>query len=359
MPNLAIIHAGVAELPNGTPLVVALTGGTTGIGSYVARALARTFTNQGAKLRVYIVGRNAERAETLLQYGRSTSPGSEWRFVQVADLAQMKDVDRASAEIVRMEEEAPFAGGKARLDVLYMSQALSPVQESKRTEDGIDAQMSLLYYSRMRFIQNLTPLLTNSSATTGARVISIFAGSMESNVKPDKLLIGIPPKETYGVTAVRNHTVFMKTFMFEALAEKHAGKISFVHIYPGLVDGPVFYSDVNPLWFRVLWRVFKPLASLYMTAPDVCGEIMVYLATARYPAKGVFELGGGGESKVVGGVAFSSQREHGGGAYGVGQRGDETKAVSYAQARKDDTAEKVWQHTMEVLEGNQKTNAGL
>jgi NAD(P)-dependent dehydrogenase (short-subunit alcohol dehydrogenase family) len=132
MPNIQTIQEGIAQLLQGPALVVALTGGTTGIGSYVARTLARTFAKNGSNLRVYIVGRNAERAEELLKYGRETSSGSDWRFVRVSDLSLMSEVDQGSKEIIRQEEEAPFAGGPARLDVLYMSQALSPVQQSNR-----------------------------------------------------------------------------------------------------------------------------------------------------------------------------------------------------------------------------------
>jgi hypothetical protein len=144
----------------------------------------------------------------------------------------------------------------------------------------------------------------------------------------------------------------MKTFLFEALAEKHAGKISFIHVYPGLVDGPTFLSDVNPLWFRLVWRVAKVLMSWYMTSPRVCGEVMVFLGMARYPARG---LGVGvkdsEEGKAVADVAFSSMRERGGGAYAVGQRGDEKKEVSYKKLRQSDTTDRVWKHTMGVLEG--------
>jgi hypothetical protein len=208
------------------------------------------------------------------------------------------------------------------------------------TEEGIDAQMSCLYYSRIRFIENFTPLLL--AAPTSAHVISIFAGTMEETIKPGgDLPIGVPPPAIYGVSTVRGHTAFMKTFAFEELAEKHAGKISFNHIYPGLVDGPTFYRDVNPLWIRIIWQIMKPLAMLYMTAPAMCGEVMVFLATQRYPAKGI--VASGSE------VAASSQQEIGGGAYSVGQRGDEKKAVSYVKTRKDDIGKKVWEHTMEML----------
>lgn len=131
MPNLQTIRAGISELPTGQPLVVALIGATTGIGSYVAKTWATTFAKHGSKLRIYVVGRNAARAEVLLKYGRETSPGSDWRFVQVSDLALMQEVDRVSNVIIQQEESSPFAGGPARLDALYLSQARSPLHEAK------------------------------------------------------------------------------------------------------------------------------------------------------------------------------------------------------------------------------------
>jgi NAD(P)-dependent dehydrogenase (short-subunit alcohol dehydrogenase family) len=132
MPNVETIRDGIAVLPEGAPLVFVLVGGTTGIGSYVARALANTYAKAGSKLRVYIVGRQIDRAETVFQYGRDTSPGSDWRFIKASDLSLMSDVDKISQEITKQEEEQPFAGGPPRLDVLYMSQALSPLQPSNR-----------------------------------------------------------------------------------------------------------------------------------------------------------------------------------------------------------------------------------
>jgi hypothetical protein len=215
--------------------------------------------------------------------------------------------------------------------------------------------MSLLYYSRMRIIQNFIPLLTAALST--AHVISIFAGSMEDGSKSSEMLLGVPPPASYGVTTVRQYTAFMKTFFFEELAEKHAGKISFTHIYPGLVDGPVFYSDVNPLWFRVLWRVLKPLVSWYITASNVCGEVMIYLATERYPPKGIVVPDS--QIRIPGGVASSTQLELGGGAYGVGQRGDGNKFISYEKARRSNTAKEVWGHTIEILTEIEKKHTEL
>jgi NAD(P)-dependent dehydrogenase (short-subunit alcohol dehydrogenase family) len=141
MPNIKIARKDIAALAEGPPLVAVLIGATTGIGSYVARALANTFAKDGAKLRVYIVGRNVSRAETHIQYGRKTSPGSDWRFIAVPDLTLMSDVDRFSQEIIKQEEASPFAGGPPRIDLLYMSQALSPLQASP------SMHIRLLYFS--------------------------------------------------------------------------------------------------------------------------------------------------------------------------------------------------------------------
>jgi NAD(P)-dependent dehydrogenase (short-subunit alcohol dehydrogenase family) len=382
MPNIKIIRETLAELPNGPPLVVAVTGGTTGIGSYVAKALATTFAKSGSKLRVYIVGRNATRAESVIAQGQEISPGSEWRFVKGTDLALISEVDRASAEIIRQETEAPFHGGPARLDLLYMSHCYPILKERSSksldiscfglphepvtrqnqrlifcalaTTEGLDAFLSTTYYSRIRFTLKLMPLLTASP--TPAHVVSIYAGGMEDGTAPGELPLGCPPPAIYGVSAVRKYTCFMKAFFFEDLAEKHAGKVSFSHVYPGLVDGPAFSSPDMPTWFKIIWTFLKPIALLvYMTPPDTCGEAMLYVATPRYTAKGGLE----NDQKLLGGVevARGTDGEVGSGAYALGQRADEwSKGKSYEKVRTEETHKQVWDHTMEVLDGIEKEN---
>ena len=129
MPNMKAISAAVAELPKGPPLVAALPGGTTGIGAYIAKALATTFAKDGSKLRVYIVGRNAQRAEDVINEAKKISPGSEWRFLKATDLALISEVDRCCAEIIRQETESPFHGGPVRLDLLYMTHCYPILKE--------------------------------------------------------------------------------------------------------------------------------------------------------------------------------------------------------------------------------------
>ncbi|KAJ6104658.1 hypothetical protein N7523_010978 [Penicillium sp. IBT 18751x] len=351
MPNLKVIRSAVAELPKGQPLVVCLVGGTTGIGSYVAKSLARAFASHGSLLRVYIVGRNATRAAEVIAQATSTSPGSDWRFVQATDLALISEVDRSCEEIIQKESEAPLHKTPS-IDLLYMSHCYPILGKPTITSEGLDAFISTVYYSRMRFILQLLPLLTASSLP--GHVISIYAGGHEDGTSPGELPIGCPPPETYGVTGVRKHTCFMKTFMFEELAERNAGKLSLTHIFPGLVDGPAFYSPEMPYWFKILWRVLKPLASFYMTSANDCGDVMAYLATSRYPAKGTTDKQTAGGNEVVN----STLGEYGGGCYAVGQRGDVgAKGKSYAKVRKDETSKLVWDHTMETLTKIEENNA--
>ncbi|CAH0038243.1 unnamed protein product [Clonostachys solani] len=349
MPNLATIKAEISKLPDGPPLVAALPGATTGIGSYIATVLASTYAKHGSKLRVYIVGRNAVRAKSVIAGCQKLSPGSEWRFVSATDLALISEVDRCCDDIIKQETEAPFHGGPVRLDLLYMTYCYPILKERHTTPEGLDSFISTVYYSRIRFITKLLPLLTASPKP--GHVISVYSGSFQDAVEPGKLPIGLPPDSEYGVAGVRRYTTFMKTFLFEELAEKHAGRLSLTHIYPGLVDGPGFLSDEMPKWFRVTWRVLKPvLRHIYMTSPEDCGAVMVYLATSHFPAKG---------QDAPEGVKpeTSSQDQLGGGAYAVGQRADAPNKVAYSNVRQGDTVKLVWDHTMKTLEDIEKANA--
>jgi hypothetical protein len=132
MPGLDVIHSANAELAD-APLVAVLTGGTTGIGSYIAEALARVFAKTGSNLRVYIVGRNASRADVVMKSGQSISPGSDWRFIKATDLALIREVDRCSAEVIKQETESPFHGGHARVDLLYMTHCY-PILKERSSE---------------------------------------------------------------------------------------------------------------------------------------------------------------------------------------------------------------------------------
>ena len=203
----------------------------------------------------------------------------------------------------------------------------------------------------------LLPLLTASPLP--GHVVSIYAGGFEDGNKAGQLPIGCPSPSEYGVGGVRKYTAFMKAFLFEELARKNAGHLSLSHIFPGLVDGPTFYSNDMPTWFRYTWRVMKPFASVGMTSTDDCGQVMTYLLTSRYPARGTVDKENKNANDANGaGVAQSSDGVIGGGSYSLGQRGDvPAKGPTYGKIRQEGVAQKVWDHTVETLERIEKENA--
>ena len=211
------------------------------------------------------------------------------------------------------------------------------------TTEGLDSFLSTTYYSRVRFILQLMPLLT-ASPTRPGHVISVYAGGFEDGTKPGDWPVGLPSAESYGVTSVRKHTCFMTNFIFEELAARHEGKLSLIHIYPGLVDGPAALGPDMPLWFRTLYRLMKPLMFFFMIKPADCGQIMVHLSSDHYAPKGV-EKDASGKPTAKG-----SDGKVGGGSYALGATADVNhKTLMYERMRQPETAQKVWDHTMETL----------
>ena len=81
-------------------------------------------------------------------------------------------------------------------------------------------------------------LLLTASPLPGY-VVSVYAGGFEDGTPPGELRVDCSPPSTYGVSTVRKHTCFLKTFFFEELAEEHAGRLGLSHTYPGLSTDPV------------------------------------------------------------------------------------------------------------------------
>ena len=124
MVHLDIVRTTNATLAKSQPLVAVFVGGTSGIGEYTLRALASAHGTTGKRLRVYLVGRNAASAVRILADCRKECPAGEFLFIQARDLRLLRDVDKACAEIIRLEKEEEGNGGHARIDMLFMSQGL-------------------------------------------------------------------------------------------------------------------------------------------------------------------------------------------------------------------------------------------
>lgn len=216
--------------------------------------------------------------------------------------------------------------------------------------------MSLLYYSRMRLIHQLLPLLTaHSSPELPAHIISVYAGGMESKGKfhADDLSL----RFNYSFSDARTNVIYMKTMFFEHLANDYPGKLSLVHVYPGLVITPAFKAGIKtpsyPLWFRVLARGLTPIAQLTIATPVIeSGQRTLFLASDRYPSQPTVDSKAQATTTTHGlPIAVASDGKLGGGAYSCAVSGETSKGLekAYAKLRKEGFYDRVWTHTMDAF----------
>jgi hypothetical protein len=214
--------------------------------------------------------------------------------------------------------------------------------------------MSLLYYSRMRFIIQLLPLLLASLLP--AHVVSVYAAGMEGKLFPEDLSLRDP--KHYGFANCRSHVVYMKTLFMETLAERHRGRLSLVHVYPGLVITEAFDKVRLPTWVKLIWRwLVAPIIRPFSVPPRESGERILFLATPRFPARQKLETGTTAKGDKVtategdAGIAMGSDGNRGGGAYAVNWDGETISTEkAYKKVREEGLAGKVWDHTMRAFE---------
>lgn len=176
--------------------------------------------------------------------------------------------------------------------------------------------MSLMYYSRMRIIVQLLPLLLKS--TLPARIVSVYAAGFEAKFYPEDL--SLRDLKIYSYSQARSHMIYMHTLFMETLAENHPDKLALTHIFPGIVMGPTFYSSEHPLWFRIVFRLLHPLLSRFIAVPrQESGARMMSLASSRYPAR----VSESSKSYAKGSVAIGTDGKPGSGAYSLGWKGEQ------------------------------------
>ena len=338
MTKLEAIRAANKKLVESRPLVAVFVGATSGIGSYTLLELAKTHGTVGQGLRVYLVGRKQHAATKIFAQCREHCPKGDFRFVPGGDLSLMRDVHGACKEIV--QQEGLEADG--RIDVLVMSQGMLLFGDRKETVEGLDTSMSLLYYSRLRLVTLLMPLLL--ATESAAHIISVYAGGYEGKLFADDLSLRQPGH--YSFANCRSHVVYMKTLVFEKLAQEHAGKLALVHVFPGVVMTNGFSGDQLPGWFKIMWTVAKPFARLMSVPTDECGQKTLNLATDRYPASGE-RIDQSAE------VAIGTDGTIRSGAYAVQDGKAVIVTMAYEETKlgmkKKELKENVWKYTMDAF----------
>ncbi|QKX64052.1 uncharacterized protein TRUGW13939_11225 [Talaromyces rugulosus] len=338
-----------AAIPPTTTPVAVFIGATSGIG----RASLLQFAQHTAqnKPRVYFVGRSQAAADEILQQLRRIKPddgadggggGAEYVFIQ-ADVSLLSQVDEVCKQIKEKESV---------INVLFLSQGT--LDMTTETSEKLSLILALSYFSRMRFIANLLPLLqTAGTATMFSRVISVMAGTKEGPINPSDIAgKHVAPWKS------RGHMCSMMTLTMEHFADDNNNndsynQVSFVHAYPGFVDTGLGRSMKGFVGgaMKAVFTLAKPLLVKHYIPLEECGDRHVFLATSsRYARAG----GSSSQSQpaVVEGVetvaaAVGTNGQIGSGVYSVDETGESADArvqTLLEELRQNGVKEKVWQH---------------
>lgn len=144
------------------------------------------------------------------------------------------------------------------------------------TDEGLHYPAALTFHSRNRFISNLLPLIDHATALR--RVVSVFIGTLEGQIKMDDFQAW-----HMKLMANRDHAASITTLALEA-HQRGNPSVSYVHNFPGMVRGGITRGTEGPLMaaFRAIFRVIGPL--VYMPSEEA-GDRHLFLSTsARYAA---------------------------------------------------------------------------
>ncbi|PGH13901.1 hypothetical protein AJ80_06170 [Polytolypa hystricis UAMH7299] len=340
MVSLEAVRANNTGLKNlGPGLVAVFVGGTSGIGE----TTAREFVRHTSSPRVYLVGRSQPDASRIIEELKAINPEGKVSFIKT-DASLLRNVDEACKEIRSKEE---------RVNLLFVSAGIATLKGRQEIDEGLDRKFSIHYYSRMRFIHNLLPLLTNaaesppSSTTTTtpqlSRVISVLAAGQESSALH---LTDLSLKTNFSDSACANHTITMNSLAIEELAAKFP-RTTFIHAYPGIVKTKL---DREFGWLmRGMWKGASVLATPWVVPVKESGERFVFMATSkRFPPKTENAMRDKGEAEE--GVERGSDGVRGSGGYTLGWDGGfALKEKVMSKYRTEGVGKVVWEHTLDVF----------
>ncbi|KAI1121358.1 hypothetical protein F5Y10DRAFT_102547 [Nemania abortiva] len=248
-------------------VVCVFAGATSGIG---ARALERML-GMFSSGNFYVLGRSPARFEVQRKTLESfANPACKIIFVE-ADVSLISDIDSASHFISAAEQ---------KVDYLCMSMGGIPMNGAENTKEGLESCFTLSYYSRMRLLSNMLPLLRRSQ---NPRVLSVLNGGKEKYINEQD--IGL--NRHWSLMNVIKHTTLLNSLAFDYLAVQNE-QITFIHNFPSLVKSDNF-RRINPpagsSLLRKAWLSFvKGLVAVIRyfvgMTPEEAGERQAYHLTS-------------------------------------------------------------------------------
>jgi NAD(P)-dependent dehydrogenase (short-subunit alcohol dehydrogenase family) len=117
--NNALVNSDDFTVTN--PFTVVVIGGTAGIGERHVLAIATAFADAGEKLRIFIVGRNQEAAERIIDDAKKLSPKGGFEFVKAGDLTLLRETAKV-AEAIDQAVKSHAGTEVPKIDLLVMTQ---------------------------------------------------------------------------------------------------------------------------------------------------------------------------------------------------------------------------------------------
>lgn len=213
----------------------------------------------------------------------------------------------------------------------------------EETTEGLDRKLTTNYYARMRFTQQLLPLLRNADPEL-SRVVSVLAPGEESRALFH--LDDLDLKTNFSLRTAACHAVTMTDFSFEELAKRNTS-VSFVHTFPGVVK--TGFNKEAGFVVRMASNLAFTLLSPWTVGLQESGERHLYAATSA-----AFPPMNGGENMVdigKGPTMKGSDGQVGSGAYLLGWDGEfRGNEKVLKELRGKGAGSKIWQHTMDTFQ---------
>lgn len=219
-----------------------------------------------------------------------------------------------------------------------------PANKKAETDEGLDKKLSLHYYSRMRFLYNLLPQLTNAAnaaaPTPGQHSLSSVLSVLDARGNASLILNDLSLKENYSLRNCANHAITMTSLSMEELAVSNPST-SFIHAYPGIVRTSL--TRDNGMFMKAALNALFLLLTPMQVGLEESGERHLYASTNP-----IFSPRG----SKSGDVAIGSDGVQGSGSYLVGA---DSATVSNQKVlegyRADGTRASVWKHTLDIFKG--------
>jgi len=262
--------------------------------------------------KIYFAGRSTTAANSLISETLKINPTANITFLPTPDLTSLAAYDALAEEFLKKED---------KLDVLVMSAGYLTLKGREENEEGLDRQMTIKYYGRMRLLLTLLPSLRAAARERGDQgfkpsVLSILAAGRENAEATRKVIddgnLDLNKPGTFGPGSCEKVVMTSNSLALEELSLREKN-IRFAHVYPGIVVDTGIMREIPPV-LRGIWNVLKPVVGAVAGANGVdVGEGMLSLLHSGGEEGGNLFLGqwdGEGKdfrkARVVG---FKSQEE--------------------------------------------------